>query len=102
MRPSPVNAPPSQTETVAHRVCVVCGTSLAGHRPHARHCSGRCRAEASRLRAILAGKYTGKYVSLAGRFQALRSPFVRLYGAPAMSSPRVRAHQLKFEGENWL
>ena len=32
----------------------------------------------------LAGKYTGPYVSLAGRFEALRMPFVRLSGAPAM------------------
>jgi hypothetical protein len=76
-------------DDVAARVCVVCGASLVNHRPHARHCSGRCRAEASRIRAILAGEYTGKYVSLAGRFQALRSPFVRLYGAPAMPPERV-------------
>jgi hypothetical protein len=95
----------SRTEKATERkcvACVVCGASLVAHRPHARHCSGACRAEASRIKAILAGNYSGKYVSLAGRFQALRTPFVRLYGAPAMSPRRVRAHQLKFEGENWL
>ena len=31
-----------------HRACDICGESLAGRRRHARHCSGACRAEASR------------------------------------------------------
>jgi hypothetical protein len=86
---------------MSERVCCVCGTSLAAHRPHARHCSGACRAEASRIKAILAGKYSGRYISLAERFQALRTPIKAHTGSPTMS-PRVRAHQLKFEGENWL
>jgi hypothetical protein len=93
---------PSRTEKVPERVCVVCGTSLSAHRPHARHCSGACRAEASRIRAILAGQYSGQYISLAARFQALRTPFVRFSGAPAMSPRKVRSHQLTFEEENWL
>ena len=37
------------------RVCIVCGASLAGARRHALACSGKCRAEASRLRRILSG-----------------------------------------------
>lgn len=33
------------------RACVFCGSSLAGRRRQARHCSGACRAAASRARA---------------------------------------------------
>lgn len=38
------------------RSCVICGESLSGRRADARHCGGPCRAEASRLRRILAGE----------------------------------------------
>ncbi len=89
----------SRTEKVAARVCVVCGTSLAAHRSQARHCSGACRAEASRIRAILAGKYSGEYVPLAGRFPALRTPFVRLSETPAMRPSRVGARHSNLEEE---
>jgi hypothetical protein len=40
---------------VSSSVCLLCGAPLKSRRPHARHCSGACRAEASRLRAILRG-----------------------------------------------
>jgi hypothetical protein len=37
------------------RRCPICGTSLEGHRRDAVTCSGRCRAERSRLLRILGG-----------------------------------------------
>ena len=92
----------SPSKTVRERVCVVCGASLSAHRPHARHCSGACRAEASRIKAILAGKYTGPYVSLSSRFRALRDGFVRFSGATTPSRETARPQQLEFEGEGWL
>jgi len=38
------------------RACPVCGQSLDGRRPQTRCCSAACRAEASRLRRLLAGR----------------------------------------------
>lgn len=58
---------------IAERVCVVCGASLKHHRSHARHCSAGCRAEASRIKAILAGNYPGPYESLYERIRGLKS-----------------------------
>jgi hypothetical protein len=37
------------------RTCVICGDPLIDRRPHARHCSARCRTDASSLRRILLG-----------------------------------------------
>jgi hypothetical protein len=54
------------------RACVVCGTNLAGRRADARHCGGPCRAEASRLRRILAGREVGPYQSIQARMAARR------------------------------
>lgn len=54
------------------RVCVVCGASIAGRRSDARHCSGACRAESSRLRAILRGAERADYDSLARRLERRR------------------------------
>ena len=51
----------------APRPCVVCGEPLAGRRAHARFCSGACRAEASRVRRILAGQEADGYRTLAQR-----------------------------------
>ena len=48
-------------------VCVLCGSTLRGRRPHARFCSGACRAEGSRLQAILSGVPTAAYRSIAER-----------------------------------
>ena len=52
------------------RVCVVCDASLGGRRKHAKHCSPTCRAEAARIRAILDGKGSCRYRSLAQRLEA--------------------------------
>lgn len=52
------------------RVCVVCGGSLKHRRRDARHCGGPCRAEASRIRAILSGNDSVPYDSLAARISA--------------------------------
>jgi hypothetical protein len=49
------------------RACLVCGLSLAGRRADARYCSGPCRAEASRLRAILSGSPAQRYSSIVER-----------------------------------
>lgn len=46
------------------KVCVVCDAPWGGMRSDARHCSGACRAEASRLRAILAGSEAVPYRSV--------------------------------------
>jgi hypothetical protein len=49
------------------RCCVVCGGSLTGRRSEARVCGGPCRAERSRLRAILNSSERGPYSSVAQR-----------------------------------
>lgn len=46
-------------------VCVMCGGSLEGRRRHALTCSGRCRAERSRLRRILDGRGADGRLSVA-------------------------------------
>jgi hypothetical protein len=61
---------PSRSAKVSERVCVVCEKSLAHHRSDARCCSGACRAERSRILAILSGNYPGPYDSLAARISA--------------------------------
>jgi hypothetical protein len=64
---------PSRTEKVAERVCLVCGGSLKGRRKDARCCSASCRAEQSRIRAIIDGTYAGPYRSLAERLSKRKS-----------------------------
>lgn len=60
----------SRAEKLTERVCVVCGGSLAGRSEATRHCSAACRVEASRIRAILAGNYSGPYRSIRERLEA--------------------------------
>lgn len=60
---------PSRSEC---RVCTICGSPLIKHRAHARVCSASCRAEASRLKAIIDGSYTGSYRSVAERLSRAR------------------------------
>lgn len=55
------------------RVCRICGASLAGRRRQTVYCDGPCRAEASRLRAILSGNPSAPYKSLAERFEVARN-----------------------------
>ena len=62
------------------RVCRVCGCSLEGHRRQAAYCGPPCRREACRLRAILAGRNTAEYPSLAHRERARRKRAGRLSG----------------------
>lgn len=57
----------------SERVCTICGHPLLKRRSHARVCSGSCRAEASRLKAIIDGTYTGSYRSVAERLAKSRS-----------------------------
>ena len=52
------------------KTCLVCGSSLAGHRADASYCSNACRAEAWRLRRLLAGSPVGRYTCVAGRMAA--------------------------------
>ena len=52
------------------RLCPVCGVSLAGRRADASYCSNACRAEAWRLRRLLAGCPVGRYTCLADRIAA--------------------------------
>lgn len=49
---------------MADRRCLVCGSSLAGHRADAEVCGSACRRERSRLRALAAGKRDAGYQSL--------------------------------------
>jgi hypothetical protein len=49
------------------RVCVVRGAPLEGRRVDARHCGGPCRAEASRLKAILSGRGSGSHTWVVGQ-----------------------------------
>ena len=52
------------------RACPACRASLAGHRADASYCSNLCRAEAWRLRRLLAGRPEGRYTCLADRLAA--------------------------------
>jgi len=47
------------------RRCPVCGSSLIGRRSDCVTCSPACRREASRLRAVLAGRGDGPYDAVA-------------------------------------
>lgn len=55
------------------RSCLICGGSLKGHRKDARCCSASCRAELSRVKAIVNGTNTGPYRSLAERLSKRKS-----------------------------
>ncbi len=55
------------------RLCAICGASLDGRRAHARYCSGACRAEASRLRRIVAGQEPDGFRTLADRLRRQRN-----------------------------
>jgi hypothetical protein len=59
----------------AERVCVVCGSSLINRRSEARHCSAACRVEASRIRGILSGTYSGPYRSVKERLEAAQKAY---------------------------
>jgi hypothetical protein len=65
------STPETSAPLNATRCCVLCGRPLAGRRSHAQHCSGACRAEAARLRSILAGRGSGPYLSIADRLAAV-------------------------------
>jgi hypothetical protein len=56
----------SVTRRALHRLW----RSLAGHRADASHFSNACRAEAWRLRRLLAGRPVGRYKCLADRLAA--------------------------------
>jgi hypothetical protein len=62
------------------RVCLLCGECLEGRCPQARYCSDPCRAEASRLRAILKGRNSGPYSSVAQRLRAFQNRTSRALG----------------------
>ena len=62
----------------SRRTCLVCGGSIDRYRRHARYCSGACRAEASRLRAILNGSESVPYSSIAERLDAAQKRTKRL------------------------
>ena len=51
-------------------VCVVCGISLEGRSPQARHCSPACRVEGHRFKAILNGDSCSPYKSIKERIEA--------------------------------
>jgi hypothetical protein len=63
------------------RVCILCGSPLsAARRSHARYCSGACRAEAARLRAILNASGGVPYRSVAERMGALQQRTRKAFG----------------------
>jgi hypothetical protein len=55
------------------RCCVICGASMVGRRADAVVCGGRCRAERSRLRAILNSSNGRAYSSVSERCGKSRS-----------------------------
>lgn len=55
------------------RVCVMCHATLEGRRRDALYCSGACRAEGGRHRAILRGEGPQGYRSIAERINCPRS-----------------------------
>jgi hypothetical protein len=65
----------------SRRACVVCGTDITGLRADARCCSGPCRAEASRIRAILNNSASCPYPSVAERLAKAHKRTSRLLGA---------------------
>jgi hypothetical protein len=73
---------------MTERRCVVCGAPMEGRRRQARTCGGACRAEASRLRRLLAGEQPvdGCY-SLADR---LKHPRAVPCGETAQIAPTPR------------
>lgn len=77
-------------ENASVRVCVVCGGSLASHRSDALCCSASCRAERSRVSAILRGVYSGSYRSLKEREEA-RQKRTQGRSRPCGSDPRPTA-----------
>lgn len=56
------------------RRCDVCGLSLDGYRRDARFCNAACRAEAWRVRRLLAGMPAGRYGTLRARMDAYGRP----------------------------
>lgn len=63
-------------------VCVLCGFSLEGMRSDALYCSGACRAEGGRLRAILRGEAAQGYRSVVQRLNARRRRTTGLRRSP--------------------
>lgn len=70
LRVRPMDLDVTVSTGAQNRVCVVCANSLAHHRKDARCCSAACRAEKSRILAILSGNCSGPYDSLAARISA--------------------------------
>jgi hypothetical protein len=68
------------------RVCVVCGGSLDGHRPHALTDSERCSRERRRLLSILDGRGAAPYRSVRARVQAANNPANGATGAVVLAS----------------
>ncbi len=60
------------------RECVLCGAPLDGRRVDARFCTSVCRAEASRIRAVLDGREPDGYPTLPDRLIAMRKLGKRL------------------------
>jgi hypothetical protein len=69
------STPASHPHDPDERVCLLCGTGLAGRRPQARFCGPACRVEAHRISAILRGNYTGPYRSVRERLEAAEKPY---------------------------
>lgn len=82
-------APPSE------RVCPACGASLEGRRADARYCTGACRAEASRLERLLAGKPVDGYTSL---IEYMDSPQKRTEAAEKRPQTRTDRARLFVRG----
>src|SRR4051794_28447603 len=74
--------------TSDERVCVVCGASLDGRRPHALTDSERCARERRRLLAILDGRGAPPYRSVRARVGAANNPANGATGGTALT-PRV-------------
>ena len=78
----------------AARLCLLCGVSISHRRADAKYCGGGCRAEASRLRAILAERGSGPYTTVASRMSALTRRMRRTLGLepqePVLKQPQPK------------
>lgn len=96
---------PSETDTMRSqeaRVCVICGSRIRNRRQHARYCSASCRVEASRLKGIIDGTYSGPYRSVAERLSKLSKSAALVVGqaecAIAVESAQEAAQSKRLAG----
>lgn len=85
-RERPTSTGPARHDAGA--ICRLCSAPLEGRLKLAVYCGAECKAEAGRLRALVAGEDVGPYRSVAGRLAAdptPGSPLARLLAAAGLA-----------------